>query len=79
MIAHAVEKLAAKDLDAVIANDVSDPTLGFASASNRVWVVTENNAEELPLQLKTTLARSLWDRFSAQAREAKMRREGESQ
>jgi len=68
--AYAAEKLAEKNLDAVVANDVSDPALGFASASNRVWIVTADKVEELPLQMKTTLARSLWDRFSVQAREA---------
>jgi len=73
-VARATEKLTEKNLDAIVANDVSDPAIGFASAANRVWVVTADAVEELPLQLKTTLARSLWDRFSAQAREAAARR-----
>jgi len=74
VVTHAAEKLAAKNLDAVIANDVSDPALGFASASNRVWIVTAAGVDEMELQLKTTLARGLWDRFAVQAREAVARR-----
>jgi len=76
---YAARKLAEKNLDAVVANDVTNPALGFGSASNRVWVVTADSVEELPLQLKTTLARGLWDRFSVQARAANARRvEGEA-
>lgn len=73
VIKHATVKLQEKNLDAVVANDVSDPSVGFASDENRVWIVTAEGTEELPLQHKTTLARGLWDRFAGQARDAATR------
>jgi phosphopantothenoylcysteine decarboxylase/phosphopantothenate--cysteine ligase len=55
----------AKALDMVVANDVSDPVVGFASDTNRVSLVTADEVEEIPLMHKTQLARILWDRIAA--------------
>lgn len=57
-------KLAAKGVDLVVANDVSDPSLGFGTDDNRVWFVTRDSAEELPRASKRTIARELLDRVS---------------
>jgi phosphopantothenoylcysteine decarboxylase/phosphopantothenate--cysteine ligase len=67
-------KLAAKNLDLVVANDVSAEGLGFGSDINLVWFVSAEDAEELPVQTKTSIARSLWDRVAPLAREAQKRR-----
>lgn len=75
-VASAGEKLAAKRLDVVVANDVSDPALGFASDDNRVWLVDAESAEELPVMAKSALARRLWDNIAPAARAAADARKG---
>lgn len=75
-VASARGKLAAKSLDLVVANDVSDPVMGFASDHNRVWLVDASGSEELPVMSKRALARALWDRIAPSAREASERRKG---
>ena len=70
-------KLIEKDLDAVVANDVSQPGMGFAGDENRVWIVTADSVEELPAMNKKKIAAELWQRFAAQARNAAaVRQEG---
>ena len=55
----------AKHLDLVVANDVSDPSLGFGTPNNRVWFVTAGGAaEELPLLPKSEIARLVLDRLA---------------
>jgi phosphopantothenoylcysteine decarboxylase/phosphopantothenate--cysteine ligase len=76
VLEEASAKLAAKNLDLVVANDVSDARLGFASDANRVWLVTPSAAEELPVMSKRAIARELWDRIAEDARAARRRREG---
>lgn len=78
VLKHAAEKLEAKHLDLVVANDVSDPALGFGTATNRVTLVSREGAAELPEMSKTALARELWDRIAAQARNAAAAREGKA-
>lgn len=58
---HARDKLIRKCLDLVIANDVSNDTIGFNSDDNQVTLVTADSAETIPLMSKTTLARFLID------------------
>jgi phosphopantothenoylcysteine decarboxylase/phosphopantothenate--cysteine ligase len=72
----AAGKLSAKNLDLVVANDVSVAGIGFGSDSNRVWLVSADGAEELPVQSKTAIARQLWDRVAPDARAAHARRAG---
>lgn len=57
-------KLERKHLDLVVANDVSDPDLGFGSDANRVALVTAEGVEELPLMSKREIARVLLDRLA---------------
>lgn len=59
LIAHAQQKLEHKQLDLVIANDVSDSSIGFGSDSNQVVIITPKGAEQLPKMRKTQLAREL--------------------
>jgi phosphopantothenoylcysteine decarboxylase/phosphopantothenate--cysteine ligase len=68
-------KLSAKNLDMVVANDVSVEGLGFGSENNRVWFVSASGAEEMPVQSKTSIARELWDRVAPLARSAARRAE----
>ena len=75
----AAGKLSAKNLDLVVGNDVSVEGLGFGSDTNRVWLVSADGAEELPIQTKTSIARELWDRIAPQALAAHKRRAGEEQ
>jgi phosphopantothenoylcysteine decarboxylase/phosphopantothenate--cysteine ligase len=58
----AADKLAAKNVDLVVANDVGEAGLGFGSDSNRVWFVSSGGSEELPVMSKSSIARLLWDK-----------------
>lgn len=75
-IGGARAKLAAKSLDLVVANDVSDPGLGFASDDNRVWLVSADAVDELPVVSKRVLAGRLWDRLAIAAQAAATARKG---
>lgn len=56
---HARSKLERKNLNLVIANDVSDKTIGFDSEDNAVLVVEPSSAEAIPRINKSILARQL--------------------
>jgi phosphopantothenoylcysteine decarboxylase/phosphopantothenate--cysteine ligase len=56
-------KLAAKNLDLVVANDVAEPGAGFETSTNRVTFVTADGAEQLPCMDKRAVARELLDRL----------------
>lgn len=64
IISYAKEKLVRKKLNMIIANDVSDPNSGFASAYNQAIIITQN--QELPLerQAKTQLANLIINEIS---------------
>lgn len=64
VLGYARTKLAEKNLDLIVANDVSAPGLGFASDVNRVTIIDHENAEELPVLGKRTIARELLDRVA---------------
>jgi phosphopantothenoylcysteine decarboxylase/phosphopantothenate--cysteine ligase len=60
---HAAAKLAAKDLDLVVANDVSAPDAGFEVDTNRAILLdSSGSAEELALMPKAVLAATVLDR-----------------
>lgn len=64
LLAHAREKLHAKHVDLLVANDVSAPGSGFGSDTNRVVLLTaEGEAEELPLLPKRDVADRILDRI----------------
>jgi len=60
---HAAAKLAAKDLDLVVGNDVSAPDAGFEVDTNRAILLdSSGSAEELALMPKAALAATVLDR-----------------
>jgi phosphopantothenoylcysteine decarboxylase/phosphopantothenate--cysteine ligase len=69
VVSYAKGKLERKALDLVIANDVSDQTIGFNSDHNRVALVSRAGVEELPGDTKIALAKVLADRIYKQLKE----------
>ncbi len=61
-VAAAREKLSAKNLDLVVANDVTEPGAGFESSTNHVTLVTAEGDEALPMMDKRSVARAVLDR-----------------
>jgi phosphopantothenoylcysteine decarboxylase / phosphopantothenate---cysteine ligase len=61
-IPNAQAKLAAKRLDMIVANDVSEAGVGFDSDVNRVAFVTADGVEEMPVLDKRAIAAALLDR-----------------
>lgn len=60
--ANAKTKLEAKGCDLIVANDVSDPALGFGTDDNRVLFVTHEGVERTGVMPKRAIARELLDR-----------------
>jgi phosphopantothenoylcysteine decarboxylase / phosphopantothenate---cysteine ligase len=64
LIESALEKLKKKNLDLIVANDISAPGIGFQSDSNQVTIIDrEENIENLPLKPKLEIADLLLDRI----------------
>ena len=64
LLAHAREKLHAKGVDLLVANDVTAAGSGFGSDTNRVVLLSPNGAaEELPLLSKRDVADRMLDRM----------------
>jgi phosphopantothenoylcysteine decarboxylase/phosphopantothenate--cysteine ligase len=64
LIANARQKLESKNLDMIVANDISSSNSGFSTDSNQVIIITSEKIEELPLLQKEEVARLLMDRIS---------------
>jgi phosphopantothenoylcysteine decarboxylase / phosphopantothenate---cysteine ligase len=62
VVDHAREKLTRKQVDLIVANDVSLPDVGFEGDTNAVTLVSQDDAEEVPLQSKTAIAMRILDR-----------------
>ena len=60
-LAYAREKLNRKKLDAVVLNDVSNPSIGFDSADNEVVVVTAEGDAHVPRAAKADVAGAILD------------------
>ena len=60
-LAHARGKLERKGLDAVVLNDVSDPSIGFDSAENEVVIVTAEGEQHVPKAAKADVAGAILD------------------
>ncbi|WGL15481.1 bifunctional phosphopantothenoylcysteine decarboxylase/phosphopantothenate--cysteine ligase CoaBC [Microbulbifer bruguierae] len=67
VVEHAAQKLARKNLDMIIANDVSNPEGGFNSDRNEVMVIDHSGQQPLPAALKTELAAELVALIAARA------------
>ena len=61
VIARAREKLARKRVDAIVVNDVSDPSIGFNAADNAVTVVTAAGERPIARAPKVEVARAVLD------------------
>jgi phosphopantothenoylcysteine decarboxylase/phosphopantothenate--cysteine ligase len=61
-VAAARRKLAAKHVDLIVANDVTQPGSGFDVETNQVTIVSDEGVEGLPLLPKSDVARQLLDR-----------------
>lgn len=60
--AEAQRKLTEKNLDLIVANDITAPDAGFAATTNRVLLVDRNGTEtELSLLSKEETAHRIWD------------------
>jgi len=54
---NAEKKLREKQMDMIIANDISDPQAGFEADTNRVMIInSDGSTEQLPLMQKTEVA-----------------------
>jgi phosphopantothenoylcysteine decarboxylase / phosphopantothenate---cysteine ligase len=58
---HAREKLRSKNLDAIVANDVTRTDSGFDSPTNAITIITKDKTDELPLMSKTEAANRILD------------------
>jgi phosphopantothenoylcysteine decarboxylase / phosphopantothenate---cysteine ligase len=64
LLESALEKLKKKNLDLIVANDISAPGIGFQSDFNQVTIIDrEDNMENLPLKSKREIADLLLDRI----------------
>jgi phosphopantothenoylcysteine decarboxylase/phosphopantothenate--cysteine ligase len=72
---HARAKRLRKNLDAIVLNDVSDPSIGFNSANNAATLIYDQGQISLPKQSKQQLADNLISNltniFGAELAEAK--------
>ena len=70
VLQNAQKKLAKKNLDLIVANDVTEPGAGFDVDTNIVTFVTQDGLEKLPKMKKAEVADALLDRI-LRAREGK--------
>ena len=59
IIENAKRKLNEKNLDLIIANDVSDPSIGFDSDENEVYLITDEIEKKIDKVSKKKLSRSI--------------------
>ena len=61
VVENAKEKMRAKKLDAIVANDVTQPDSGFDSATNAITIISGNEIVELPVLSKRDAADRILD------------------
>ena len=59
MIDNARKKLSSKNLNLIVANDVSDTSIGFDSNNNEVTLITEKEELKIPKTSKEKVARKI--------------------
>lgn len=69
VLAHARDKLARKNLDMIVANDVTRPGAGFDVDTNIVTLITKDGQKALPMMSKAEVAQRILDRALALRRE----------
>jgi phosphopantothenoylcysteine decarboxylase/phosphopantothenate--cysteine ligase len=66
LVAHAREKLEAKGLSLIVANDITASDAGFGVDTNRVTMIdADGGVQELPLMLKQDVAERVLDRVES--------------
>jgi phosphopantothenoylcysteine decarboxylase / phosphopantothenate---cysteine ligase len=60
-LAYARDKLARKDLDAVVVNDIGVPGIGFDAGQNEVTIVTPESERHVPRASKAEVATAILD------------------
>lgn len=61
VLEHARQKMLRKRMDAIVANDVSQPGIGFDSDQNAVTIITANDVQEIPATSKREVAGKILD------------------
>ena len=59
VLGYAADKLRRKKMNLIVANDISDDSIGFSSDSNEITILGEDLEEPLPRASKKVLARKL--------------------
>lgn len=66
LIENATEKLVRKNLDLIVANDLTETGSGFGGDTNHVKILDrKGGVTELPLMTKEAVAERIWDRVEA--------------
>jgi phosphopantothenoylcysteine decarboxylase/phosphopantothenate--cysteine ligase len=65
VLAHARQKLERKQIDLMVANDVSQSGVGFDVDTNAVTLVSRDGSEDVPLQSKSAVASRILDRVES--------------
>jgi phosphopantothenoylcysteine decarboxylase / phosphopantothenate---cysteine ligase len=60
-LAYGREKLARKNLDAIVVNDIGGAGIGFESTDNEVWIVTADEERHVPKASKGRVAAAILD------------------
>jgi len=64
LIQNATSKLKSKQLDLIVANDITASDAGFGAETNRVALIgADGNSEQLPLMTKSKVAEAVMDRI----------------
>jgi phosphopantothenoylcysteine decarboxylase/phosphopantothenate--cysteine ligase len=72
LLANAAQKLEAKNLDLVVANDVTAPGAGFGAETNAVVILRRDGTRvEVPLASKREVAERILDEVGALRRAAR--------
>jgi phosphopantothenoylcysteine decarboxylase/phosphopantothenate--cysteine ligase len=65
IVANAKQKLVKKQLDLIVANDITDPSSGFGADTNKVTLIDkQGKVEDLPLLTKREVADRILDRVA---------------
>ncbi len=65
LVANARKKLEKKNLDLIVANDISDPASGFGTDTNQVTIISrDGKSETLPLLSKSEVAERIMERVA---------------
>jgi phosphopantothenoylcysteine decarboxylase/phosphopantothenate--cysteine ligase len=65
VVQNARRKRSAKNLDLIVANDVSRDGTGFGAEDNAAVLIDDRSETELPLMSKRELAERIWDRVES--------------